>query len=502
VVAGGLPFVVLVLAYCAHVTGSPLRLPLSASDPLDTFGFGPRRILPSETTFAFTRRAAFDALRETVAATPGWLFGGVVTAVLAFTGLFAPSRRGLAARAMLAATVLAVFGGYSFWWGSAFAVPGLVNGLGPHYHLAAFTPMLLLAAFGVRWVWLALTRLTRSLPAGRWPKPALLAASAIALSALSAVTAADIPVKVATQRHVNDGDAHLEALLPDDMATPAAVVVTPGEPSRYTQVPYQTLRNDPELSGPVIYAVDRGAATVGLPEAVPGRHLYRLRPDEILDPAAPASFYGTFVTLRVVEGRRIDIQLTIHLPSPAGAGTAGTGGAGEPSCGTMYVRLADRTQLLTGHGEASGAFVGHIVLGTGPASGLGPDGLSVDGMDLPAELAVGCVGGAAEVTGWLPGAAPGGGAPGSATLGASSGASGIGASNGASRSASAATVTDAGAAGAWWWEERIPLGIAPSGDLRLLTPGLGWRLVPGRHDGSWIPASVDKTLTVTTVPVP
>src|SRR5262249_46235759 len=36
------PFLLITLVYNAHVTGSPLRFPLQASDPRDTFGFGQR----------------------------------------------------------------------------------------------------------------------------------------------------------------------------------------------------------------------------------------------------------------------------------------------------------------------------------------------------------------------------------------------------------------------------------------------------------------------------
>ncbi len=62
-VLGLAPFVAVLLAFCRSVTGSALRMPLSASDPLDRFGFGPRRILPSEPTFAFTRHLALRALQ-------------------------------------------------------------------------------------------------------------------------------------------------------------------------------------------------------------------------------------------------------------------------------------------------------------------------------------------------------------------------------------------------------------------------------------------------------
>ncbi|WP_235948537.1 hypothetical protein [Candidatus Frankia alpina] len=140
------------------------------------------------------------------------------------------------------ATVAAVGGGYLFWWGSAFAMPGLRDGLGPHYHLAAVTPVLILAADGARRLWSAAAAL---------PRAAVLrpAAAGVAAVAMVLLTASAVPGKVDGQRWVNDRNAFLAALLPDTYPALAVVVVTPQVPSRYTQVPYQTLRNRPDLSG-------------------------------------------------------------------------------------------------------------------------------------------------------------------------------------------------------------------------------------------------------------
>src|SRR4051794_2211580 len=43
---GAAPFVLAAVAYNAAVVGGPLSFPNTASDPLDTFGFGARRIMP------------------------------------------------------------------------------------------------------------------------------------------------------------------------------------------------------------------------------------------------------------------------------------------------------------------------------------------------------------------------------------------------------------------------------------------------------------------------
>ncbi|ETA03381.1 hypothetical protein ThrDRAFT_01129 [Frankia casuarinae] len=448
--AGLAPFVVVLLAYCRRVTGSALRAPLSASDPLDRFGFGPRRILPSEPTFLFTRRLALEALHGTVVAAPSWVFGGVAVLVLAIFGALRAHRR--PERVLLVVIVAAVGGGYFFWWGSAFAMPGLLNGLGPHYHLAAFAPIMILAADGARRVWSMSERWfspwpgTGSPPARPVPRRPVLRGSGLRRPVIAVLAAAGlilltvdaIPDKVAGQRWVNDRNAFLDALLPDRYPAPAVVVVTPGVPSRYTQVPYQMLRNTPDLAGPVVYAADIGAGTATLPDRMPGRAVYRLRPDEIVDPAAPASYFGSFTALRQVAGNRVRVQVTARDPG-------GAGGSG----GTLYIRLGATTRTVqfgpANAGPADAPGITHTFTVT-TGTPLGPDELGIAGATLPDELVVGFT-----------------------------------------------VPTGAGAAR---WEERIPLARRPSGELALLVPGLGWRQVPNRPGAGWLPAPVRPALAV------
>ncbi|EFC83586.1 hypothetical protein [Parafrankia sp. EUN1f] len=461
---GALPFVLVAAAYCWYVTGSPLRMPLSASDPLDRFGFGPRRILPSEPSFLFTRRLALDALRETLAAAPSWLFGGTVLVGLAAAGLFAPRRR--PERIMLVVTAGVVLGGYSFWWGSAFAMPGLRNGLGPHYHLAAFTPVVILAAEGARWLWDLSRRLTEWLGlagravgeravagravgrrataghvmAGRagdwWAAGLRLARPGVAVVAgvgLLAITWSSLPGRIDVQRGVNESNHFVDELIPDELDTPAVILVTPQTPSRYTQIPYHTLRNSPDLDDPVVYAADIGPGSAALSDRMPGRTIYRLRPEEIVDPTVPGSFRGSFEALRQVTGTRIEIQVNVR--APVGAGQRQGQGRGP----RLYVRLDGALR------EIDGATSHTFVLTTSdPATG--PDEIGISRASLPEELVVGY----AEGSG----------------------------------------------AGAAVWEERIPLVQRSDGELALLAPGLGWRRLPTGSGTEWIAAATRPVLQV------
>ncbi|OHV35384.1 hypothetical protein BCD49_05135 [Pseudofrankia sp. EUN1h] len=463
---GAAPLVAVLLAYCWHVTGSPLRLPLSASDPLDTFGFGARRILPTEPSFLFTRHAAEQALWDTLGAAPSWYFGGLGLVALAAVGLLAPRRR--PERLLLLATTAAVLAGYFFWWGSAFAVPGLRNGLGPHYHLAGFTPLVILAAAGARWLWTLLPGRPRTRraaapaarPASSPARPAraslptrLVRPTALALTAVGfvALTVPTLQARIDVQHNVDAGNDFLDALVPDDLPGPALVVVTSGVASRYTQVPYHTLRNSPGLDGPIVYAADIGPAVAALPERMPGRTLYRLRPDELVDADVPGSYRGSFVPLRQVTGTRVEIRVTIRPPAAATGGNA----AAPASVGAgarMYIRLGGETRSLDlaalppGGSDGAGALTHTFALTTGAITG--PDEITA-GQSSPAELVVGFAAGA-----------------------------------------------DPHAGG---WEERFPLVRRATGDLSLLAPGLGWRRLPDGAAGvrpGWLAARVLPTLDV------
>ncbi|WP_322778675.1 glycosyltransferase family 39 protein [Frankia sp. Cas4] len=450
---GGLPFVVAVAAFCRHVTGSMRTLPLAASDPLDRFGFGERRMLPSEPTFAFTGHVALDALRETLAAAPGWLFGGTALVVLAGVGLLAGLAAGgrRAGHLLLAITALGVFAAYFFWWGSAMAVPSLRNGLGPHYHMVALSPVVILAGSGACLLW-------RAVP-GRLPRPVAIPVAGVCGLALVAVTAVGVPAKVNVQRYVNAVDGYVLDLIPDNFDGPAVVIVTPPTPSRYTQVPYQFLRNSPDLSDQVLYAADLGAADGQLAERMPGRRLYQLRPDEVIEAEKPWSFRGSFVELRPVEGKKIEVRASASVPA-------------NMRYASFYLRIGEQTVTsplpVTGAAGTAASVVATVdgaralvtvaspVGGSAMQASVPPTSVqefSFAGAVLPAQLTVGLAAG-----------------------------------------------TTPDLTGAWRWEERIPLERRADGVLVALGPGPGWRLVPGRYDNAWVPATVTGTLGVTLAP--
>src|SRR5262249_8075118 len=139
------------LAYNAHVTGNPLQTPLSASDPLNRFGFGERRILPGQGLIDYSFPKALTALGENVRAVPSWLLGGAGLILLAAIAMLRPTRR--ARRLVLVALVVAFPAGYLFWWATSLSASNAANGIGPHYYLPVFAPIAALAASTLTLVW-------------------------------------------------------------------------------------------------------------------------------------------------------------------------------------------------------------------------------------------------------------------------------------------------------------------------------------------------------------
>jgi 4-amino-4-deoxy-L-arabinose transferase-like glycosyltransferase len=304
-VVGGVPFLAVTLAYNAAVTGAPLRMPLPATDAMDRFGFGPRRIMPLFRVYEYNPAQAWEALVQQARAMPSWTFGGALLLALALLGLFARTRR--LERLLLLGVVLAFPVGYFPFWGSFYAPTrlGMLNGIGPLYWLPVLAVLAVLAAAGTESVlgWLL----------GRGRRPTVAATMALTVLACS-LTALNLRDKITFHRDVANGYATVAALVPppEQLRTPATVVVYRGS---YVGNPYPFLRNDPSLDNPITYAAARGRQAVRVAELVPSRALYALRPLERHRADDPGGPRGSFEELAVVRGRQLRIEAEVRVPA-------------------------------------------------------------------------------------------------------------------------------------------------------------------------------------------
>jgi Dolichyl-phosphate-mannose-protein mannosyltransferase len=254
-VAGGIPFLLVTAAYNAHVTGNPVRFPLQAADPLDTFGFGSRSLARGQPTVHYTAHAALTALSQNARAMPHWFAGGGIGLLLALTAVALHRRR---LEAWLLAAVAALFPlAYVFWWATKLAAPGAAKALGPHYYIPAFAPLAVLAG----WALHDLTDRSR----------------ALAALALAAVLAGSL-VMVPTILHNAHSTTALQRAQATALTNPKlenAVVVMRADPSAYMLLGDPFLVGDPELNGRILYAIDRGPASAALAQVFPRRALYQ-----------------------------------------------------------------------------------------------------------------------------------------------------------------------------------------------------------------------------------
>lgn len=296
VVAGIVPALGATLAYNTATTGSATSFPNMAADPLNTFGFGTRRLMEGEATVAYGRSEAWTALLDNVGTVPSWTLGGIVVVGLALVGALARGRG--AERLVLVAIVLAFPLVYLTWWATVLSGIKALNGIGPHYYVPSFTALAVLAARGAV---VALPRLPR-------PRVAL----AVVVAAGLVATGWALPDKLADKRQTTTSFRTTEGLVPDDLGH-AVVLVDDARPYVLARFPF--LQPDPTLTDDVLIGASQGPLDPRILDHFPDREVYRLREelrpgDELLGPS------GSFRRLDRVAGVELTVTMEVTTLHP------------------------------------------------------------------------------------------------------------------------------------------------------------------------------------------
>jgi len=255
--AGALPILAAILLYNVATTGEPLRFALQAAAPGNQFGFGPRSIVVGAPLVDYDLAEAVRTTMLTALALPGWTFGGLLAVPLAILGWTLLARR----VAWLLLALVAIFPvGYFFWWGNALATMGVAL-FGPQYYLPALAPLAVLVAAGLADVW----RRRRT-------------AAVLIGCALLAATAVRLPERIAVNAGFRDDHAAELAAVDAAVDGPAVVLIPSERDGPWIGHPRPHLLNDVDLTDPVLYAADSGAANPVLAERFPDRALFRLEP--------------------------------------------------------------------------------------------------------------------------------------------------------------------------------------------------------------------------------
>ncbi|MDQ1386483.1 MAG: hypothetical protein QOG65_3862, partial [Actinomycetota bacterium] len=335
--AGALPFLVLTALYNAHVTGNPFRFPLQAASRLDAFGFGTRAMAPGQPPLDYTPRAALSALVRNVGAVPLWFAGSGVGIVLAIAAVVMHRRR--RETWVLVATIVVFPVGYFFWWATSLAASGAFTGLGPHYYVPAFVPLAVLAGWALR------DLLRRSF--------------ALATIGMAAVIVGSLFMVPTILDNAHGTTALQRAKLAPFISARLtnAVVVMRTEPPRYSFMlsGFPFLVDDPDRSGRVLYATDRGPGSADIVRRFPSRRLFQLvqrtepghallQPSYVVEP------------LRIVTGPQVRLRFaaTNVGPQPFVVATVTVDGR----------TVSTRTLATDSHAGATTQF--DVVLGRGP----------------------------------------------------------------------------------------------------------------------------------------
>lgn len=256
--AGGVVPVLALLAFNRAMTGDALQLPFNLLEPSDAPGLGARRALPTDSYLDYSLGDAVGSLGRNLLLLVVWSAGGAIGGALALATLL---RRRLSGGTVVAAVLVVWAVGYALFWGSyvaAFVWEGALF-LGPFYFLPMVAVLAVAAGVGLDDLW-------------EW-RPAIGGLAAVGMVALVAAVAvprlADQAERSEPRQDVSDAvDARVRA--------PALVFVPPLY-GPYLQNPLSFLRNDADLDGPIIYALDRGdAANAAVRAAHPNRAAYRL----------------------------------------------------------------------------------------------------------------------------------------------------------------------------------------------------------------------------------
>lgn len=287
-VAGAAPVAVAIGVTNRVATGSATTFPVSAqSGGAARVGWGPRGIFRGELTVDYTPGTAFSALGDNLAALPTWLVGSYLAVAVAVHGARCLWRRDRATTVLLVVLALVCPLGYLGWFAAVLTVPGAFTGIGPHYYLPSVVPLAALAAIGARDLW------------ERQPR---LATVGLAVTAL--LTVGFVAPKVDRRLEEAAHDRHIARTV--DRAVDArggrpALVVLPAAGSTDGVMRYlDRFANRADLTGPVVYALDRGPELFDLLEEQPDRAPFRItrelrpggglsRPDPVVQPITVVS---------------------------------------------------------------------------------------------------------------------------------------------------------------------------------------------------------------------
>lgn len=326
VALGFAPLLVATLAYNRHVTGSFTQFPITAADPLDTFGFGLKRLMPTFGKDDYTPWVAVKSVAKNGIAIPWFVAGSYLGVVAAGWALWL-RRRDRSVVVLVALFLAFPLGYFAFWGMHVSSVTAHLSG--PIYFIPLFPPLLVLMAAAIRELW----RRRRAFGV-------ILAVALVLVTVPFAVSRLDVNHTISAAQ---------EPWKRSDRAAPDRSLVFVQQSGLYLMLlnPYSS--NAANLDGRVLYATDQGPTDIDLIRSRPGRRAYLQKttvPPSLADPSPDVPTpVVTLVPLRVEEAGVAVVHA--HITNTSGAKVV-----------IVRLQMEDRVeqQVLTTDGRAGETF--------------------------------------------------------------------------------------------------------------------------------------------------
>ncbi|MFP4189353.1 MAG: hypothetical protein ACLFR5_08140, partial [Halobacteriales archaeon] len=319
------------LFYNVLMTGDPLVFPYLEFAPQDGVGFGERGILgySRDYTPELALRANEHVLYRFAV---DWGPGGVAGVALAAVGAARVARRRTTGGILLVGVAASVVLGNVFFWGNlnilgdiSDPADGLIHLYGTHYHFDLLVPVCALAAIGLVAVYESSAR--------RFDRRGALAVAIAVAVVFAGVGAANTSAKIDENLEVTE--SYESAYEPFEEKEHEGVVFLPTPYGEWLNHPFQYLRNDGDLNGTTVYALDLGDENFDVIDAYPEHDLYRYAYRGDWAPTEGSSVEAVVEEIRVVEGGAVRLETTVPVPEGATSVVATVEGDGGSEYATV-----------------------------------------------------------------------------------------------------------------------------------------------------------------------
>ncbi|MDY6765059.1 MAG: hypothetical protein SV377_05140, partial [Halobacteria archaeon] len=224
-------------------------------------------------------------------------------------------------RALILGVLVSVIVGNLYFWGNLNILGeiqnpnnGFISLYGPYYHFDILLPVSVFVGSGGV---VAFRRVRKTL-LNALPERRAVAVSLVALLIGTSVFVGvgGVMVQDKFEENVVVTQNYQKAYQPfEDRDFENALIFLPTPYGNWLNHPFQYLRNDPDLNGEEVYALDRGTENFEVIEAYGDRNIYRYTYRGEWEPYTRGGVVPRIQRLRVVQGERLSMETSIGVPS-------------------------------------------------------------------------------------------------------------------------------------------------------------------------------------------